>query len=165
MTCQRQRRPSGGLYLESTRAEQLGVLPGEDRPVREVMDRRITFIDPSYLLREAIQSMRQEQATTLLVQDHTELYGILTEHDLASPRIKKSSATVKDVLPRQPVITCCEDDTVADALVVMQQHHVGTLPVLNEHGGVTGLLSLVDVAASVMPGAATALLHEVRTSH
>ena len=110
MARKRHPRSSGGLYLESTR--ELGVLPGEDRPVREVMDRRITLIDPSYPLREAIQSMRKEQTTALLVQDHTELYGILTEH-----------------------------------------------------GGVAGLLSLVDVAASVMPGTVIALLHEVRKSH
>jgi len=38
MACQWQPRSCGGLYLESTRAEQLGVLPGEDCLVREVMD-------------------------------------------------------------------------------------------------------------------------------
>ena len=73
MACQWQTRSRGGLYLESTRAGQLGVLPGEDRLVREVMD-----------------------------------------HRMASPR--------------------------------------------------TDLLSLVDMAASVMSGTATALLREIRNS-
>src|SRR5262245_19757089 len=38
MACQWQPRSCGGLYLDSNRVEQLGVLPGEDRLVREVMD-------------------------------------------------------------------------------------------------------------------------------
>src|SRR5215510_7802299 len=105
MACERHRRSSGGLYLESTPAKQLGVLPGEDRPVREVMDRRMTFLDPSYPLRETMQLMRHEQTIAFIVRTHTELYGILTEQGLASPGIKKSSATVKDVLPRRHVIT------------------------------------------------------------
>jgi CBS domain-containing protein len=53
---------------------------------------------------------------------------------------------------------------VADAVLMMEKERVTTLPVLNEQGSVTGLLSLVDVAASVMPGTASALLSEIRNS-
>jgi len=123
MACQWQTRSRGGLYLESTRAGQLGVLPGEDRLVREVMDRRI-----------------------------------------ASPGLKNPSATVEEVLPTRQVVTCGENDTAADALLMMEKERVTTLPVLNEQGSVTGLLSLVDVAAPVMPGTASALLSEIRNS-
>ena len=123
MACQWQTRSRGGLYLESTRAGQLGVLPGEDRLVREVMDRRI-----------------------------------------ASPGLKNPSATVEAVLPTRQVVTCGENDTAADALLMMEKERVTTLPVLNEQGSVTGQLSLVDVAAPVMPGTASALLSEIRNS-
>lgn len=123
MACQWQTRSRGGLYLESTRAEQLGVLPGEDRLVREVMD-----------------------------------------HRMASPGLRKLSATVREVLSPRQVVTCCENDTVADALLMMEKKRVTTVLVLNEQGSVTGLLSLVDVTASVMPGTATALLSEIRNS-
>ena len=123
MACQWQPRSCGDLYLESMRAEQLRVLPGEDRLVREVMDRRI-----------------------------------------ASPGLKNPPATVKEVLPPRQAVTCCENDTVAYALLKMEKQRVTTLPVLNEQGSVTGLLSLVDVAASVIPGTATALLSEIRNS-
>ena len=79
------------LYLESTRAEQLGVLPGEDRLVREVMNRRF-----------------------------------------ASPGLKNPSAAVKEARPPQQVVICCENDTVADALLMMEKQRMTTLPVLNE---------------------------------
>ena len=52
---------------------------------------------------------------------------------------------------------------MADALLLMRSKRVAALPVLNEQGDVTGLVSLVDVAASISPDAATALLNEVRT--
>lgn len=53
---------------------------------------------------------------------------------------------------------------MAYALLTMEKQRVTTLPVLNEQGSVTGLLSRVDVAASVIPGTATALLSEIRNS-
>jgi len=45
-----------------------------------------------------------------------------------------------------------------------EQKRVTTLPVLNEQGSVTDLLYLVEMAASVMSGTATALLREIRNS-
>jgi len=83
---------------------------------------------------------------------------------IASPGLKNPSATVEEVLPTRQVVTCGENDTAADALLMMEKERVTTLPVLNEQGSVTGLLSLVDVAASVMPGTASALLREIRNS-
>lgn len=171
MGCRWKSRSSGGLYLESTRAEQLGVLPGEERPVREVMSRRIVIIAPSMSLREAVGTMRREGIPGLIVQDRTGLHGLLTERDITIhvtiPKEKISSATVEDILRshRRRVVTCCENDTIADALSVMKQTQVTALPVLNEHGAVTGLLSLLDVAACVMPDAAAALLNDVRNNN
>jgi CBS domain-containing protein len=171
MGCQWKSRSSGGLYLESTRAEQLGVLPGEDRPVREVMSRRIVIIGPSMSLREAVEIMRREGITALIVQDMAGLHGLLTERDVTiHGMIQKediSSVTVGDILRLRGcrAMTCCENDTVADALSVMKQTQVTALPVLNEHGAVTGLLSLLHVAASVMPDAAAALLNDVRNNN
>jgi CBS domain-containing protein len=171
MGCRWKSRSSGGLYLESTRAEQLGVLPGEDRPVREVMSRRIVIVAPSNSLREAVETMRREGIPGLIVQDRTGLHGLLTERDITiHVTISKeniSSVTVEDILRlhRRRVVTCCENDTVADALSMMKQTQVTALPVLNEDGAVTGLLTLLDVAACVMPDAAAALLNDVRNNN
>ena len=132
------------------------------------MSRRIIVIDPSTALREAVETMRREGAPSLIVQDRAELHGLLTERDLtihaAVTKEDTAAATVEDILRlrRSQAITCCENDTVADALSVMKQTHVTALPVLNEQGAVTGVLSLLDVAASVTPDAAAALLNDVR---
>ena len=172
MGCRWKNRSSGGLYLESTRAEQLGVLPGEDRPVRDVMSRRIIIIAPSISLREAVETMSREGIPCLIVQDRTGLHGLLTERDVTihgtiQKKEDMSSVTVEDILQlhRCRAVTCCENDTIADALSLMKQTQVTALPVLNEHGAVTGLLSLLDVAACVMPDAAAALLNEVRNNN
>jgi len=167
MTARCKSRSAGGLYLESTRAEQLGVLPGEDRAVREVMSHRIVVISVSSLLQEAIETMHREQVTALIVQDEAGLRGLLTEQDLTiEVTMKKDdtfATTVEDVLRGREPLACCEQDTVADALLLMRSKRVAALPVLNEQEAVTGLVSLVDVAASITPDAATALLNEVRT--
>ena len=139
--------------------------------MREVMSRRIVIITPSISLREAVETMRREGIPALIVQDRTGLHGLLTEWDITihvtMPKENTSSVTVEDILPlhRRRTVTCCENDTIADALLVMKQTQVTALPVLNEHGVVTGLLSLLDVAACVMPDAAAALLNDVRNNN
>ena len=135
------------------------------------MSRRIVIVAPSISLREAVETMRREGIPGLIVQDRTELYGLLTERDVTIhvtiPKENTSSVTVEDILRlhRCRVVTCCENDTIADALSVMKQTQVTALPVLNAHGAVTGLLSLLDVAACVMPNAASALLNDVRNNN
>lgn len=135
------------------------------------MSSRIVIIAPSISLREAVGTMRREGIPGLIVQDRTGLHGLLTERDITMhvtiPKENITSVTVEDILRlhRRRVVTCCENDTIADALAVMKETQVTALPVLNEHGAVTGLLSLLDVAACVMPDAAAALLNDVRNNN
>ena len=57
------RHRRGGLYLESTEAEQLGVLPGEERRVGDVMERRLVAIGPSTSLAQATEIIHLCAAT------------------------------------------------------------------------------------------------------
>ena len=159
------KRSAGGLYLESTKAEQLGVLPGEDRPVHAVMRRRVVTIEPSASIRRAVETMYREDVPALIVQGVAGLQGVLTERDIAARAAKEGSnpaATVREFLPRRKPITCLEEDIIADALALMKRHHLSAVPVRDDHGAVVGVLSLIDIAASLAPDMAPVWLNEVR---
>jgi len=164
MTCRRQSRSSGGLYLESTRAERFGVLPGEERPVREVMNRRVISIAPSTSLWDAAAIMRREQTSAVVVRDPERVYGLLTDRDLGLSLIAgtESVSTAGDLVGTRKHVTLCEDDIVADGWALLKRHGLDAMSVVDGQGTVVGVLSWVDLAASVQPDSAGVWLDHIR---
>jgi len=139
------------------------VLPGEERPVREVMSRRVVFVDPRLSLQQAAVIMKREDVASVVAQDEGGMHGLLTERDLALHTATKSHATIQEVLRSREIVTCQEDDIAADGLALLKRHRLSAIPVMNSYGAVTGTLSLVDVAAAVSPQAASVWLENTRT--
>lgn len=159
------RRPSG-IYLESTRDERYGVLPGEDRFVKDVMSREVVTVDALTSVRDAADTMRHRQVPALVVYRDKQLAGVLTERDVAVNGTTKAehpgSMTVQEVMTSREPISCREDAILADATRVMADHHLPSVPVVNAEGDVVGLLSLLDAAGALMPNVAAAWLAKTR---
>ncbi len=125
----------------------------------------MVMIDPRAPLRDAVELMRRERVGSLLVQDASGLRGLLTERDVAAQAGKEGAAraaTAQDALSFSEPVVCSENDLVADALVILKQHGISAVPVLDRRGAVVGVLSLVDAAASLLPQTAPAWLDQVR---
>jgi CBS domain-containing protein len=151
MNTERPRQRRGGVYLESTEAEQLGVLPGEERRVREVMDRRLVVIAASSSLAAAAELMRQRQVTSLIVETEAVPIGVLTDRDVAMQLTRtepQRARTVGEAVAGQQTPVCHEDDILADALPMIKQQSLSALPVVDRRGVVVGVLSPIEVAAA-----------------
>lgn len=164
-TTAEERRPVG-LYLESSPDERYGVLPGEDRPVRDLMNRDLVTIPSSASVREAATVMRDRATPYVIVTDRDRLEGIIDEHDLvvrgATQTAPLDTLSVSALLPPNPDPACREDALLADAARLMAAHGRHTIAVVNQRGHVVGVISLLDVAGAVMPNAAAAWLARVR---
>jgi len=137
------------MYLESTRSEQLSLLPGEVRQVKDVMTTRVTTATPRTSLMEAAGLMRKLDVPVVMVYDGACLKGMLTERDMGlSPRIRNASpkAVIERVM-RTSIPTCCADDLLIDALDVMRAAKLKWLPVLDRQQRLLGVLS-ADAAES-----------------
>jgi CBS domain-containing protein len=80
--------------------------------------------------------------------------GILTDRDLVVRVLTADghdiAALVVDNVMTQPLVTVSEHESLFDALKKMRSFGVRRLPVVNEHGGLEGLLTfddLIDVVA------------------
>lgn len=149
----------GGVYLESTEAEQLGVLPGEERRVSDVMDRHLVAIGPSSSLATATELMRQRQVAFLVVGHEQEPMGLLTERDVAMQLTRtepQRARTTGEAVAGQQTPFCHEDDILADALPMMKQRNLSALPVMNRRGVLVGVLSSIEVAAAPVSAVAPA---------
>ncbi len=108
----------------------------------------VISVPPGTAVREAAKLLAEHQIGVVVVTDPDDgVCGILSERDIASG-VAEFGAQVADKTVRElmtsSVISCTTSDSVVDILVLMEQHHVRHLPVIDD-GALVGILSMRDV--------------------
>jgi CBS domain-containing protein len=116
-----------------------------------------TFIEvaPEDTLGEVAERMTAVNVGAVVVKDHGRLIGILTERDMLkamAARVHTSEARVRQWMTDDP-LTAGADMDVEDAAKVMLEHGFRHLPVVDDDGHVTGVVSLRRVVAAVQTAA------------
>ncbi|OLV17929.1 CBS and ACT domain-containing protein [Deinococcus marmoris] len=125
--------------------------------VRDWMTRDPVTVTPSTPVMEALKTLKDGNFRRLPVMDKGKLIGITTRKDLKDAMPSKattlsvwelnyllSKLTVAEMMAR-PVITAAEGEYMEDAALRMQEHHVGGLPVLDDSGKLSGIITTMDV--------------------
>ena len=127
--------------------------------VSRSMTRKVLTVDPDKNVFEAQELMSANHIRHLPVVDQNQqLIGIVTDRDIRSALpynfIKDSCSpeqreeicalTVKDIMTADP-ITVSPTYTIQDALLMIQNSKVGALPVVEEDGRLSGILSVRDL--------------------
>lgn len=115
--------------------------------VRSRMSTELVTVTKQTTIAEALELMRQHNIRRLPVVENDSLVGIVTDRDLSE--VSPSPATtlsifeinyllakmkIKDVLPKkQKVITISLDAFIEEAAVIMREHKVGALPVIDNN--------------------------------
>ncbi len=116
----------------------------------------ITITEDTSMMK-AGQIMKENNVHHLPVVRDGELVGMVTDRDIKEASPSKattldlhelyyllSDLKVKDIMSRN-VITVDADDTVEKAAVIMLEHHIGGLPVVNKKGEMIGIITQGDV--------------------
>jgi CBS domain-containing protein len=126
--------------------------------VRDIMTPDPVTLPADTPVRRAAMAMRDQDIGDVLVLDHDELHGIVTDRDLVvrglADRDDLSDCTLREVCTRQP-ITATPDDDADTAIARMRLNAVRRIPVV-EHGRPVGVLSLGDAAIEKDPNSALA---------
>lgn len=133
-----QRRKRSGIYLESTEAEQLGVLPQECIRVKDAMSRSVTIVTPLTKIGEAVQLMKSLGVGAVIVCDGSTLVGTLSDRDIA----------LADASPSEPIhkvitadsVDCYENDLLLDVHAMMCARGLTALPVRDFSGFFSGVV-------------------------
>lgn len=106
---------------------------------------------------DASEIMRANKFRRLPVVDGGKLVGLVTDRDLRA--VAPSPATtlsifelnyllakmkIKDIMKKK-VITIQADATVEEAALLLYNHRIGGLVVIDDHGGVTGVITETDI--------------------
>jgi CBS domain-containing protein len=122
--------------------------------VKEAMTSHAEWVSPDLSLTEVARRMRDNKIGCLPVGDKDRLIGMITDRDIACRAVANGSdpATTKarDVMTKG-ITYCFDDQTMEDAVHVMQEKGIHHLPVLNRSKRLIGILALGDVALKAAP--------------
>ena len=126
--------------------------------VRERMSRDLAIVTPDTSIADAFQLMQDRRVRRLPVMSKNKLVGIVTIKDLN--KVSPSSANslsifelnyllvktkIKDILPKNmKVITIEADANIERAAVLMREHQIGGIPVL-EDGNLVGIITETNI--------------------
>jgi CBS domain-containing protein len=97
---------------------------------------------------EAARLMAEQDIGAVLVTEEGRLRGVLTDRDIAVRVVaeqRPDDTPAAEVCGSERVVTCAPDDDVERAAVLMREHALRRLPVVDE-GRLVGVLSLGDLA-------------------
>ncbi len=138
----------------------------------EYCTRNVVIMEKTESVREAIGLMRSHHVGDVVVVDRQEdvpvPLGILTDRDIVMEMLAKDvdpgAVTVGDVMSYE-LLTVNEDTKIPDALKLMRSKGIRRLPVVNQHGGLEGILSvddIVELIAEQMSDIAVLVSHEMQ---
>ena len=116
--------------------------------IHQIMSTPVDLIDPTTTIAAAAGKMRDEDVGCLLVGRNDQLFGIVTDRDIAVRALADSRNAICEpvwTVMSSEVLCCFEDQPVEEAARIMAEHSVRRLPVLDREGVLSGILSLSDV--------------------
>lgn len=117
--------------------------------VRDLMTRDAKCIEPNATLRDTAKQMRELNVGSLPVCDDDRLVGMITDRDITIRAIAEGAdpeqTRVRDCMT-VGIQYCFEDQSIAEAALIMQEHQLRRLVVLNGDKRMTGVLALGDLA-------------------
>jgi signal-transduction protein with cAMP-binding, CBS, and nucleotidyltransferase domain len=118
--------------------------------VRDVMTPGAIGVDYYQSIGDAARTMREWGIGAVLVVSDSVLCGLVTARDLVVRAVAESRGAQEPVGPLSTadLVGVNADDDTSEAVRLMRKHKIRRLPVI-DHGRVTGLISMGDVAMMV----------------
>lgn len=135
--------------------------------VKDAMHKGVEWREPSTSVRELANIMAAEDIGSIPIGENDRLVGMVTDRDIALRAFQGGQVqnkTAKDVMS-EGIIYCQENESVEDAVRLMEQKQIRRLPVINENKRMVGILSLGDVSHAVSQTISGELIRAVSSHH
>lgn len=117
--------------------------------VRDLAAHEVVTVTPTTTLAECAQIMRTQHVGSVVVIDdqgqRDNPRGIVTDRDIVVEAVAVGldpvTLTAADVMA-VPLATVCDSDDILDALARMREHGVRRLPVLDDAGHLSGIVTV-----------------------
>ncbi|QLK26911.1 CBS domain-containing protein [Natrinema zhouii] len=107
-------------------------------------------VDRQEDIRETARVLVESNAKVAPVFENGDLWGIITNDAILEAVLENLDAlTVEDIYTDEP-ITLTEDDGIGKAINLLREHGISRLPVMNENGYLSGVVTTHDIADFVI---------------
>jgi len=122
----------------------------------EICSRKTVIIREDKFVKDAVKLLKQYNVGSLVVvksmNNHNVPVGLLTDRDIVIKALPAQNPLdtipVREIMST-PVITVTETTSIFETLSKMRYSGIRRLPVINEEGFLTGILSLDDIIDSI----------------
>lgn len=103
-------------------------------------------LGPDHLVIEALEIMKKYSISGVPITTNRKLVGILTNRDL---RFETNvTQPIKNIMTSEGLVTAKKGTTLEEAKVILQQHRIEKLPVVDDEGKLEGLITIKDIEKS-----------------
>ena len=107
-------------------------------------------VDRQEDIRETARVLVESNAKVAPVFENGDLWGVITDDAILEAVLENLDAlTVEDIYTDEP-ITLTEDDGIGKAINLLREHGISRLPVMNENGYLSGVVTTHDIADFVI---------------
>ena len=125
--------------------------------VQDIMTKDPASVSPDSSAREAAQVMLREEVGLVPVVDNgNRLVGVVTDRDIAIRCVaegKDGSCSIREVMSTGDIATCKVSDELDSLMSAMRSEKVRRIPIVDERGGLVGIVSQADVVRKSRDGA------------
>ena len=118
--------------------------------VSECMTRDVKFVSPDQPIAEAARLMLEADTGALPVGSEERVSGMITDRDIAVRAVAERrgpDTPVREVMSENPVFAR-QDQDVEEVAMIMSDHQIRRLPVVDDNERLVGFISLADLALS-----------------
>ena len=116
--------------------------------IRDVMTPNPRTLTPSDSIQSAAQIMRDEDTGAVPVVDNGRTVGMVTDRDIVVRAIADGSQLSRPVreIVTSAVVTATPEMSTREAALLMSEHQIRRLPVVDDRERLVGIVSLGDLA-------------------
>jgi CBS domain-containing protein len=112
----------------------------------------VVTVGPDQPVLAAVRILAEHRIGALIVRSRDQVEGIISERDIlnlaASDPARLTSERVADVMTTEVIVGVPEDD-LDYVMNIMTQNRIRHLPIVDEDGGLVGMVSIGDVVNAV----------------
>lgn len=132
----------GFIHKNMSVEAQVGQIDSVKRSESGVVTNPIT-LDPDNLVKDARLVMKKYHVSGVPITEKGLLVGILTNRDLRFA--DDDSASIRDVMTSKNLVTAPVGTSLEEAKRLLHEHRIEKLPVVDEFGKLTGLITFKDM--------------------
>lgn len=117
----------------------------KETKIYQILRPKLVLSTPTTTVQEALDLMRTEKSGYIVIADeHSVVKGMFTEREVLMNFLNKGGSLSDPVSKymRTDIHTLTKSDTIGTALAAMNQYNIRHIPLLDEYGQVSGILSV-----------------------